>query len=854
MIFKGTLLSALWLAAAAAAQPPDWAAVRGVNYFTAGAGNAHEMWSRLDPAAPGRELAWARSLGFNSLRLWLSVQAYESSPATFERNLDMVLTAAAKQNLTAMLVLFDNCGLAERKDAVEMKVAQAYQRFLQDAKLPDAEKQRIRRTYGEFAQGSGADMLVPVGSGTPPDILFWHRWSPNPGLARMGRDQWPRLEKYVDAVVNIARRHPNVIAFDLFNEPGVIFELPPGMKRQDADALTTAFIEQFAAHLRTIRAPAALTIGSESIERMKAVASLQDVLSVHSYRLGDRLDEFLRQAKDAARAAGKPVLVTETLANTDNWLDVRHAEQSRSTDEGQLKHYQDNLPRLLKSGLGWYSWGFIAGRMFTPFTDIVSSNGYRRPAANYLQAQLRQTAKSVSWPNEKALYEVNVEYYPNHSFKELSADMPRLKDLGINVVYIMPFWEAVAGQRYLITDYHRIDPRYGTPEDLKQLVENAHRHGIRVLLDLVTSLTYDGTWIQKEHPDFILVGDKGDKQRFYPFNAWGWALDCAKPEVIEYFAGIARHYVEQFGIDGWRIDSPMNNYDPAKVSTDHSRLNLLRAVKASVTSVKPDALFVCEISGPTLMWGKDDDNEVPAFDEICQASYHYAFAGFLGGKKESGFHYVFFEGSPAYGKIKTTTFDRVAQAQATSAELVEAVHKEPLLHGAMRANFTENHDTERVAYAFPDRHRALFLLAATLPGVPVVHAGQETGTTNPAGHYDRKPPVSPVIPWKERDRDLEAFYKKVLAVREQNRALVNGDIANALAEDARPYAFLRTSGSQQVLVVVNMESKAMKAAVKLPAPSGTLSDLLTGQTQPFREARASLDLPSFGYRLMRVDK
>ena len=82
------------------------------------------------------------------------------------------------------------------------------------------------------------------------------------------------------------------------------------------------------------------------------------------------------------------MLLTEGLANTDNWLKT-HGEERLSSDEAQLRHYQETVPILLQAELGWYSWGFVAGQMFTPFTDIIYPNGYRRPAAVYLEQQLR---------------------------------------------------------------------------------------------------------------------------------------------------------------------------------------------------------------------------------------------------------------------------------------------------------------------------------------------------------------------------------------------------------------------------------------------------------------------------------
>jgi hypothetical protein len=105
-------------------------------------------------------------------------------------------------------------------------------------------------------------------------------------------------------------------------------------------------------------------------------------------------------------------------------------------------------------------------------------------------------------------------------------------------------------------------------------VKAAHGRGIRILLDMVTSLTTEGSYIMKEPPQWRMPGDDGKPQHFYPFPAWGWGLDCANPELIRYFSELAAWHMREYDIDGWRIDSPMNNDDPQKVSGDHSRLNL----------------------------------------------------------------------------------------------------------------------------------------------------------------------------------------------------------------------------------------------------------------------------------------
>ena len=92
------------------------------------------------------------------------------------------------------------------------------------------------------------------------------------------------------------------------------------------------------------------------------------------------------------------------------------------------------------------------------------------------------------------VYEVNIEYFPNHSFTELKQLIPRLSMLGVKLIYITPIWECVY---------------------------------------------YDNN-------NYF-----GKSQKYFPFSDWGWAIDCTNPEVIKYFSQLASYYVEEFNIDGW---------------------------------------------------------------------------------------------------------------------------------------------------------------------------------------------------------------------------------------------------------------------------------------------------------------
>ena len=374
-------------AAMPAADTAHWAHIRGVNFFTSSASNATTMWRHFDPAVADRELGWMEALGFNSIRLWLSETVWREQRGAFLDALGRCLDLCAKHRLSALLVLFDSCGIEPRAGAVEMTVAEAYQHFLKSPDVPEAQKKIMQARYAQFASGRGRLMRVPVARDTPPDIIFWQHWTPNPGLSRLSPEYWPELDAYAGAVMALAARRPAVIAVDTMNEPATLMDLPPGASYSAARNRVNEFVAHIAERLRSKYPNAEQTIGSTNLQELRDLARYQTVLSIHSYQLGDDLAKTLRAALTFAREAGKPILLTECLANTDNWL-RSYGDESLSTDEGQLRHYQRTLPLILNAGLGWYAWAGITGHMFTPTTDIMYSNGYLRPAALYLQRQL----------------------------------------------------------------------------------------------------------------------------------------------------------------------------------------------------------------------------------------------------------------------------------------------------------------------------------------------------------------------------------------------------------------------------------------------------------------------------------
>ncbi len=374
---------------------PEWNRIRGINFFTSTAMNATDMWRHFDTEMADRELGWMQQLGFNGVRLWLSEVAWHENPEAFQRNLNTMLGLSEKHKMSVMLVLFDCGGVEARADSVEMSLGDAYPYFLRQPSLSEEDKKTIRSRYATFAEGRGKLMYVPVGKDTPYDVMFWQHWTPNPGFRKLGAENWPEFEAYMDAVVKTMKGRQETIVVDLMNEPATLMDLPAGVKYTDAKAQVVAFVGRTAAYFQSKYPNVERTIGSSDLKDMESLAQYQTVLSIHSYVLGDALEKVLKAASEFAEQQHKGLILSECLANTDDWL-KSYGEESLSTDEGQLRHYERTLPIILKSGIGFYAFGGFVGRMFTPTTDLIYPNGYIRPAAVYLQRELSETKNQLS--------------------------------------------------------------------------------------------------------------------------------------------------------------------------------------------------------------------------------------------------------------------------------------------------------------------------------------------------------------------------------------------------------------------------------------------------------------------------
>jgi glycosidase len=392
-----------------------------------------------------------------------------------------------------------------------------------------------------------------------------------------------------------------------------------------------------------------------------------------------------------------------------------------------------------------------------------------------------------AWAESATLYEVNIrQYTPEGSFRAFEAHLPRLRAMGIDILWIMPVnpiskekRKGTLGSYYAVSDYKAVNPEYGTLEDFRHLVQSAHAQGFKVIVDWVANHTgWDNVWVV-QHPDWFKRNEKGELEGYHytdlsDHHEEVWAdvigLDYGKPEVRAGMIDAMSYWVKEADIDGFRCDVawtlPVGFWDEARARLD---------------AIKP-MFLLAEADTPEM--------QVRAFD----MTYDWVL-----------YHLLI----------------KVARGQAGALDLAALYRSPPRRYpaGAYRMTFTSDHDenswngTDRELYG--DGADAMAVLAATLPGMPLVYSGQEDGLDRRLKFFDRDP-----IVWKDFGR--AGFYQNLAALKHRHPALQSalqeGNLE--IIETANPdvFAFRRVKGSDQVRVVVNLAGR--EAQVSLPGGGG----------------------------------
>jgi len=406
-----------------------------------------------------------------------------------------------------------------------------------------------------------------------------------------------------------------------------------------------------------------------------------------------------------------------------------------------------------------------------------------------------------------------------------------LSDLGVTALLFNPIFQATSNHRYNAMDYYRIDPRLGTHDDFRALLDAAHGRGMRVVLDGVFNHCGRGFFAfadlleNESHSPYVhwFHVKKFPLNAFTPgeaenYLAW-WKFkslpkfNTSTPAVRRFILGVARHWVEQ-GIDGWRLDVP-NEIDDDPFWAEF---------RQTVKDVNPDAYLVGEIWDGDPRWVSPNH-----FDGLLNYPLRDMILGFLGGKGIK---------AAEFGRRTVDLLARYAPENAFAHYLSLGSHDTERLRTMCRG------DLRRV--------RLAFLFQFFYPGAPGIYYGDEIGLEG-----GKDPDSRRAFPWDPArwDAGLHAWVRTLAHLRRSQAVLRRGEFRFLAADDAaQTAAFTRRLGEDTAVLFLNASDSAQ--LIRIPAATVGLSELqsltsaVTGAVRTVDGGALQLTLPPLSGELL----
>lgn len=400
--------------------------------------------------------------------------------------------------------------------------------------------------------------------------------------------------------------------------------------------------------------------------------------------------------------------------------------------------------------------------LFAFTLTFVSCKQESKPESNDIKVE---QVKHPQWSVNASIYEINVrQYTAEGTFAALEGHLPRIKELGTDIIWLMPIHpigeknrKGTLGSYYSIKDYKGINPEFGDSVSFKNFVKRAHDEGLYVIIDWVANHSAWDNPLVMQHPDWYAKDSAG--KMFAPFD---WTdvvkFDFAVPELRQYMIDAMKYWVQNYDIDGFRCDVagevPMDFWNVAREELD---------------KVKP-VFMLAEAEGP---------------------QFHSAFDMTYGWE----FHHI---------------MNKIYKGEAGPNDIENYLKKNDSLYpdDAYRMYFITNHDEnswngtefERLGKGV----EAFFTLSTVIPGMPLVYSGQETGNDKRLQFFERD-----AIEWG--DYEMAEFYQTILGLKQSHKALYNGKEGGTwkrikTSDDAKVFAILREQGQQQVVGIFNLSN------------------------------------------------
>ena len=412
------------------------------------------------------------------------------------------------------------------------------------------------------------------------------------------------------------------------------------------------------------------------------------------------------------------------------------------------------------------------------------------------------------WAYNATIYEVNIRQFSEEgTFKAFEAHLPKLKELGVDILWLMPVHpigdlnrKGTMGSYYSVHDYTAVNPEFGTMEEFKELVNKIHSLGMYVIIDWVANHTsWDNVWVE-QYPEFYTRDESGNFVP--PVDDWTDVIDLnfENKELWNKMTEALKFWIKECDIDGYRCDVagmvPIEFWEQARLQLDEIK--------------------------PVFMLAEWDTPEMhkKSFDMTYDWDLHKLMNGIYSGEKN----------------VK---------------DLINHINQDRTKYPdyAFRMQFTDNHDENTwngtVFERLGEAAETFAVLTYLIPGMPLIYSGQEAGNDKRLKFFEKDP-----IDWKEHS--FFDFYKSLNTLRKNNKSLWSGTeggnfivIPNNNTDNV--FTFLRKTDGNTVFAVFNLSPQSIEIELESNLADGDYKEFWSKKSLEVISCAKSIKLKPWEY-------
>lgn len=412
------------------------------------------------------------------------------------------------------------------------------------------------------------------------------------------------------------------------------------------------------------------------------------------------------------------------------------------------------------------------------------------------------------WSYNKIIYEVNTRQFTDDgSFNAFKRHLPRLKEMGVGILWFMPIHpigeknrKGILGSYYSVKDYKAINSEFGTLKEFKALVDLIHKMGMYVIIDWVANHTaWDNKWIV-EHPEFYTKDSLGNI--ISPNPDWTDVADLnyENKELWAEMIDALKFWIKEYDIDGYRCDvagmMPIEFWVEARKELDNIK--------------------------PVFMLAEWDTPEMHlAFNMTYDWSTHKLMNAIANGEKNA-----------------EDMFINLNDDQKNYPE------------NAFRMQFTSNHDENTwngtVFERLGNAAESFAVFSFLIPDMPLIYSGQEAGLNKRLEFFEKDQ-----IEWAEHK--FQRLYSRLIKLKDKNDALLNGESGGKIewvnsTDKKNILSFTRTKNKDKIFAIFNFSEKKIEFDLDGETIGGAYKNYFTGKMETF-SAKENFKLAPWGYRV-----